>query len=220
MRLVLACLALAACSGLPPETLTPLQGGEGVAGATVAVDLGQILSPEVSVWFGFGLGRGVDVAVGVDAPIALLMGAPGSVTLPLRGYPPGLMLRKSFDGGWGVGVGSGTRLLFPPDSAVGLAHLATAGAFVTVASPPDETALGRATLHVGYAEVRRPNAGPTLRGLAVHVGGQGGVGIAMADTARAVVAARATAGAFVWPRRSVVLGPTVGVTGQIVDFGE
>lgn len=221
-RLALVALALlAGCSGLPPETLTPLQGGETAVGITVAADLGRLTSPEVGGWFGLGLGRGVDAAIGFDIPLGFVFAGPYAVRAPTLGMLPGLSLRKSFDNGLGVGIGSSSRHLFSARDTTGsIPHVATAGVFVTTVSPSDQTLLGRATLHVGYAEVIEPNALVARRGLAVHAAGQAGVGIAMADTARAVVALRAQAGMFVWPGRGRVQGPSLGLTGQIVDFNE
>ena len=74
---------------------------------------------------------------------------------------------------------------------------------------------GRATLHVGYAQVRRPNTVAAERGLAVHVAGQAGPSMALGDTARVLVPIRIQGGAFVWPRRSVVQGPTFGLGAQM-----
>ena len=214
----LSAVLLAGCSGLPPETLVPLQGGEAAAGLSLGVDLDGTPNPDVGVWAGVGLGRGVDAAVGLDVPMMLMAGGPAAVGLPGKGALPGLSLRKTFDNGIGVGVGSGSRLLFlPADSSAAIPRVSTAGVFVTTATAVDQTLQGRATLHVGYAEVRRPNAAATRRGLAVHVASQLGPAIAMADTARAVMAVQGRAGAFVWPHRGLVQGPTVGVIGQVVD---
>ena len=217
--LLLLAVAVAGCSGLPPDTLVPLQGGEGAAGLTLAVDLDGAPNPDVNVWVAAGLGGGVDAALGVDVPLALMIAGPRAVALPLTGAFPGIAVRKTFDNGLGIGVGSASRLLFiPGDSSGVVPHVSTLGAFVTAATPRDQTMQGRATLHLGYAEVRRPNASTTQRGLAVHLAGQGGPAIAMADTARAVLAVRAHAGAFVWPQRGRVQGPTLGLTAQMTHL--
>ncbi len=218
MRALLAsALVLAGCSGLPPDTLVPLQGGETAGGVALAVDLGGAPNPDVSLWAGFGLGRGVDLAVGGDLPMGFAIGGPRAVLLPRAGLLPGLAVRKTFENGVGVGVGTGSRLLLiPSDSTANVPHVATAGAFVTTATAADQTAQGRVTLHIGYAEVLRPNARMT-RGVALHVAGQGGAAIALAETAPAVMAVRASAGAFVWPALAPVQGPTLGLTVQGVD---
>lgn len=216
--LLVVTLVFAGCSGLPPDTLIPLQGGESVVGVSLGVDLDGRPNPDVSMWLGAGLGRGVDASFGVDIPIALMIGGPRMVAAPAVGFFPGLSVRKTFDNGFGVGLGSGSRFLFiPSDSSSSIPHIGTAGLFVTTATPTDQTMQGRATLHVGYAEVRRPNATATQRGLAVHLAGQLGPAIAMADTARAVLAVWGQAGTFVWPQRGLVQGPTLGLTGQVVE---
>ena len=219
MRLLLlvAAASLTACSGLPPETLPALKGGEVVTGVTLAFDMQNRLNPDVGAWFGAGLGHGVDASIGVDLPAMLVISGPAAAGFPLLGIPPGLSVRKTFENGLGVGVGSGSRFLFTAgrDSSHAITHLSTAGVFVTTASREDRMVQGRATLHVGYAQVRRPNTAATERGLAVHVAGQAGPSMALGDTARVLVPIRIQGGAFVWPRRSVVQGPTFGLGAQM-----
>lgn len=219
--ILLTAVLFSGCSGVPPETLIPLQGGETAGGLTLGVDLNGKPNPDIGMWFSGGLGRGVDASVGVDVPLGLMVGGPRMVVAPLRGLFPGLSLRKTFDSGVGVGIGSGSRFLFvPSDSSGSVPHVSTAGVFVTTATPTDQTMQGRATLHLGYAQIRRPNTLATQRGLALHGVGTGGPAIAMADTARAILAVRVQAGAFIWPRPSLVQGPTLGLTAQMVDVAE
>lgn len=183
----------------------------------LAVDLDGRHNPDLSLWASLGLGRGVDASLGLDVPAGLMIGGPWMLGAPAGGVFPGLAVRKTFDTGMGVGVGSSTRLLFlPADSSAAIPRVSTAGLFVTVATPAGQAMQGRATMHIGYAEVRRPNAATTTRGLAVHVAGQGGPVMALGDTARVVAGARAHAGTFVWPQRGRVHGPAVGLTVQAV----
>lgn len=217
----LAALGLSACSGLPPETLVPLERGQAVAGLNVAVDLGEVRRPDVAGWFGVGVGGGVDVAVGVDVPLALMVGGLGAVNLDRHGMLPGLAIRKTWASGVGVGVGTSTRMDFSVPDSLGPGALSTAGAFVTVGPRPGSWdggagSGGRATVSIGYAARRWSDE--VRHALAAHVSAQSGGVVWADDTTAAVVGPRAQVGAVLLPRLAPLHGPTVGLTVQAVDL--
>ena len=225
MRLVLAAaVLLAGCSGLPPDSLLPLARGDVAGGAHVGVDLARLKRPDVSAWVGVGLGRGVDVGVGADAIFGLMTTGPYAFPLFAR-QPPGLVVRKTWASGLGLGVGTSTQLDVSPPDSLGPAVLSTVGAIVTVGRRPGSWTGGpvgaaRATAFVGLGALR-PGWGrevPTTRGLAVLGSVQAGRFIADDDTVAVFAGGRVQAGAFAAPRPAVLTGPTVGPFFQSVTL--
>ncbi|HEX8387243.1 MAG TPA: hypothetical protein VF576_13715 [Rubricoccaceae bacterium] len=214
---------LSACSGLPPDTLVPLGGGEVVSGVNVAVDLGALRRPDLAAWIGVGLGRGVDVAFGFDLPLLLISAGPANSAALLFGRPPGMAVRKTWPSGVGVGLGASTRLdaTAVDSSGRSLASLSTVGPFVTVGPRSGAGGVARVTAQVVYARTQR-DAGqgvPVAHALAVQVGAQAGPRVALDDTSAVFVAGRAQAGLVLFPTRGLTLlhGPTVGLTVQSVS---
>ena len=219
----LGALGLSAYSGLPPETLVPLERGQTVVGLNVAVDLGEVRRPDVAGWFGVGLGGGIDAAVGLDVPLALVFGGLRAAELDRHGLLPGLAVRKTWASGVGVGVGMSTRMDFSVLDSLGPGRLSTAGAFVTAGPRPgswdgDRWSGGRATASVGYVELE--HGGVVRRGLAAHVSAQSGAVMASDDTTAVLVGPRAQAGVLLLPRLAVLHGPTVGLTAQVTELPE
>jgi hypothetical protein len=222
LALCIAALAFSSCSGLPPDTLVPLERGQAAMGLNVAVDLRELRRPDVAGWFGIGLGEGVDVGIGLDVPLGLLAFGP-RVGYPLgRGSLPGLVLRKTWANGVGVGVGTSTRTDFSLPDSLGLVALTTAGPFVTIGPRPGswddgQGARGRVTAYVGYAQVRTDRS-IAASGLAAHVGAQLGTYVSSSDSSLTFAAVRAQSGVVLLPRPALLHGPTVGATFQDVQF--
>lgn len=65
--IVLLTASLAACSGLPPETLPLLQGGEAVTGVTIAFDMHDSPNPSGTfVWPRRSVVQGPSLGVGAQ----------------------------------------------------------------------------------------------------------------------------------------------------------
>lgn len=214
-------LALAACSGMPPDTLPSLERGQVVAGVNLAFDLATPKSPDVAGWFGAGVGAGVDLAVGFDVPLGLMVGGPRTVGALGSPRPPGLALRKTWPNGVGVGVGSSTRIDFSAPDSLGPGTVSSAGPFVTVGPPPRAgdggLGAGRVTALLGYGWRDRANEEGPRRGIVVQASGQVGGLVAHDDTVRVAVVARAQGGAFLFPRPAPLHGPALGLGVQSVQ---
>lgn len=211
MLLLVVAASLTACSGLPPQPVVPLGAGEGVLGLTIDVPVDRNADPGLSIWAGVGAGRGVDLAVSIDAPLTLVseLGATGRGERPY--VPPGILLRKSFESGAALGVGiASARTPFenqPPSR--GLVQM-TVGPFVSVGSPTAEAGVaGRASVHLVYqVQVTRDDSVSTSRrGLALFGVGAGGPVVA-AEEGSVVFGGRVTAGTWLASPRAV--GVTVG----------
>lgn len=143
-------LGLAACSAVPPEPVVPLAEGVGAFGVTLDVPVRGKRTGGLSVWGGVGVGRGVDVAASVDAPFTLIanlgrIGRDGGVFAP-----PGLLVRKTFEGGVGLGLGTASMPeMFVEGSGTGFYRM-TAGPFVTVGTGGDAGPVVRTTAHLVY----------------------------------------------------------------------
>ena len=225
-----AALGLAACSGLPPEAPFPLERGEVAVGGTVTVDLSTLASPDASVWVGTGLGDDVDVSAGFGGGL-FLVGGPAVLGVLAEGMLPEVALRKTFDNGVSVGIGTATRLdateiSRPPIDSLGtygpLIAQTTVGPFVSVGTSRDAPVVARATLHAGYSAVRpvltAARDAPTEpraregSGLSVHVSGLLGGRLVERDTLTVTAALRAQGGALLAPRPRPLLGPGLGLT--------
>lgn len=226
MRLVLAVTAalLAGCSGLPPDTLLPLSRGDIAVGVHVGTDLTALKRPDVSMWVGAGLGRGVDVGVGIDAILGLLAGGPDAFGL-FAMQPPGLVVRKTWPSGVGVGIGTSTRLDFSRHDSLGPGSVSTAGALVTVGPRPGSwdggpLSAARATAFVGLAAARTEfgRGSPATRGLAVLGSIQAGRYVADDDTVGVFAGGRVQTGVLVFSRRVRLDGPTLGAFVQTVTL--
>ncbi len=172
MRVLLASLVLAGCSGLPPESIIPLRAGEVAGGLTFDVPVSGGAPAGLSIWGGVGAGRGVDVAFSADAPFSLIaeLGAFGRGDRPF--LPPGLSVRKTFENGisGGVGIASARTPIQSVPPHRGLTWL-TVGPFASIGSGDIEAPIvARATVRSVY-EVRverQDSTAETRRGIAVY----------------------------------------------------
>lgn len=226
MRLVLALttVLLAGCSGLPPDTLMPLGRGDVAAGVHMGTDLTNLRHPDVSAWVGVGVGRGVDVGVGVDAMFALLAGGLDAFDLFAR-QPPGLVVRKTWASGIGVGLGTSTRIDLSRADSLAPTSVSTAGALVTLGPRPGSwdgrpRGAARATAFVGVATAHTDvgRSVPRAHGLALLGSLQAGRTVARDDTVGVFAGGRIQAGMLAFPRRVRLDGPTAGAFVQTVTL--
>ena len=188
MRALLAVLVLAGCSAVPPEPVVPLDGGVGAYGVTLDVPVRGPGTGGLSFWGGVGLGRGVDVAASVDAPVTLVanlgrIGRDGGVFAP-----PGLMVRKTFESDLGVGLGTAAAAeVFVESTGTGF-HRMAVGPFVTVGGRGGDGLAGRASAHLVYRIDSDRGDEPGRRGWDAY--GVASLGV-VRPTPRVLVGARA-----------------------------
>ena len=207
MRLVLASLAvgLAACSAVPPEPIVPLVAGEVAGGFTLGLPLARPnRSDGLEIWAGVGAGQGIDIAFSIRAPLALGNQLIYALRDGERFIPPGVAIRKSFDNGFGIGMGMASNGRF---GEPWVPSQVTAGPFVTLGTSGDGLLAARATAHLVY-EIQIANDEQVSRhGLAFYGVASAG-GVIRGDSSLAVVGGRVIAGT--WLRSPLDVGVAAG----------